>query len=83
VSPTPRPRVGAEPAFQWGGANVSGMVDALAAQPRGSLSYGYLTLGTDTAVIDQIAAGVARQAPHVRLVGHRELIALARQKARV
>ena len=46
----------------------------------GSLSYAYLTLGYDTSLVDAVALALARSAPHVKLVGYRELIALAQQK---
>lgn len=69
-----------KPALQWCGANATPIVEALAAQPPGSLSYVYITLGSDTAIVDDVAAAAAQAAPQVRLVGYRELIALAQQK---
>ena len=71
-----------KPAYQYGAPNATAIVAALAAQRPGSLSYAYLTLGYDTALVDQIAAAAARAAPTVRLVGHRELIALAHASRR-
>ena len=53
----------------------------LCASILGSLSYAYLTLGYDTSLVDAVAAALARSAPHVKLVGYRELIALAQQRA--
>ena len=52
----------------------------LCASILGSLSYAYLTLGYDTSLVDVVAAALAHSAPHVKLVGYRELIALAQQK---
>ena len=53
----------------------------LCASILGSLSYAYLTLGYDTSLVDAVAAALARSAPYVKLVGYRELIALAQQNA--
>ena len=61
-------------------SNATAIAAALARQQPASLSYAYLTLGSDTALVDAVAAAVATGAPHVRLVGYRELIALAQQK---
>ena len=69
-----------KPALQFCGNNATQSVDALAAQPLGSLSYVYLTLGSDTAIVDEVAVAAAKAAPHMRLVGYRELIDLAQQK---
>ena len=53
----------------------------LCASILGSLSYAYLTLGYDISLVDAVAAALARSAPHVKLVGYRELIALTQQKS--
>lgn len=45
--------------------------------PAGSMVYVYLGLGSDMRVVDAIAK---LKAPHVELVGYRELIDLAKQK---
>lgn len=70
-----------KPSFCYGPPNATAVAVALAKQPPGSLSYAYLTLGSDTAVVDEIALAIKSAAPHVVLVGYRELIALAQQKA--
>ena len=68
-----------KPCVQWGGANASAVAAAIVAVPRGELSYAYLTLGYDTSVVDEVARLVAA-APHVELVGYRELIEVAAQR---
>ena len=68
-----------KPSSQYS-CNATEIAHSLAAQRAGSLTYVYLTLGCDTALVDAVADAVAKAAPSVRLVGHRELIALARQK---
>ena len=59
---------------------ASAIAATLSAQRAGSLSYAYLSLGYDTSLVDAVAATLARSAPNVKLVGYRELIALAQQK---
>ena len=68
-----------KPCVQWGGANASAVAAAIVAVPRGELSYAYLTLGYDTSVVDEVARLIAA-APHVELVGYRELIEVAAQR---
>ena len=44
------------------------------------MNYIYLSLGYDMALVDKVASLVA---PHVELVGYREIIELARRKHQV
>ena len=69
-----------KPSYQYGSPNATAIAAALSAQRAGSLSYAYLSLGYDTSLVDAVAASLVRSAPHVKLVGYRELIALAQQK---
>ena len=64
------------PALPWGfGGNASAAAAALSALPRGSVTYAYMNMKSDPAIADAVAEALA---PHVRLLGHRELIRVAR-----
>ena len=63
--------------YQYGSSNATAASMAINKVPPGSMVYIYLGLGSDMRVIDAIAELTA---PHVELVGYRELIDLAKQK---
>lgn len=65
------------PALPWGFTNASEAAAVLNALPRGTLSYAYQNMKADPASVDALAALLQ---PHVRLLGHRELLRLARLK---
>ncbi len=63
--------------YQYGPPNATKAAAAINNVPPGSMVYVYLGLGSDMSVVDDIAKLTA---PHIKLVGYRELIDLARQK---
>jgi len=68
------------PLVPWGFRNASAAAATLGDAPRGTVSYVYQTLGTDPALIDELASRTAQQSPHVRFLGYRELIRVAHLK---
>lgn len=66
------------PAVPWGYTNASAAAATLSALPPGSLTYVYANMKADPALSDALAAALA---PHVVLLGHRELLRVARMKA--
>ena len=65
------------PAVPWGYSNASAAAATLSALPRGSVTYVYATMKSDPSLTDALAAKLA---PHVTLLGHRELLHVARMK---
>ena len=66
-----------KPIYQYGPANATAAAAAINDVQPGSMNYIYFSLGYDMKLVDDVAALAA---PHVELVGYREIIELARQK---
>mmetsp|Transcript_12968 Transcript_12968/g.29617 ORF Transcript_12968/g.29617 Transcript_12968/m.29617 type:complete len:99 (+) Transcript_12968:585-881(+) len=65
------------PIVPWGFSNASATAALLSRAPHGTITYVYQTLGTDPALIDELARLAA---PRVQFVGHRTLLQLKRQQ---
>jgi hypothetical protein len=66
------------PALPWGWDNATAAASTLNALPRGTVTYVYANMKADPQAADALAT---RLEPHVKLLGHRELMRVARMKA--
>ena len=66
------------PAIPWGFTNASAAAATLSQLPGGSVTYVYANMKADPALADDLADALA---PHVVLLGHRELLRVARMRA--
>ena len=66
------------PAIPWGFTNASAAAATLSQLPGGSVTYVYANMKADPALADDLADALA---PHVVLLGHRELLRVARMCA--
>jgi hypothetical protein len=64
------------PLIAWGFNNASQAAAVVNSAPQGGLYYVYQNLGSDMHLVEQLGQLAA---PHVRFLGHREMIALAAQ----
>ena len=64
-----------KPALPWGFQNASAAAIKLNELPLGSITYVYFNMKADPSLVDELAA---RLEPRVVLLGHRELIRVAR-----
>ena len=65
------------PIVPWGFSDPVATAALLGRAPRGTLTYVYQTLGTDPKLVDELATQLPS---HVRLVGHRTLLQIARAR---
>lgn len=66
------------PALPWGWDNATAAAHALNSLERGTVSYVYMNMKADPQAADTLSANLA---PHVTLLGYRELIRVAQMKA--
>ena len=64
-----------KPALPWGWENTTAAAAVLNGLDRGTITYAYMNMKSDPKRVDELAALLQ---PHVRLLGHRELIRVAR-----
>ena len=65
------------PALPWGFDNASAAAATLNSLERGTITYVYTNMKADPTLVDEMAH---RLEPHVLLLGHRELIRVARMR---
>ena len=64
-----------KPALPWGFANATSAAATLNALPQGTITYAYVNMKADPELVDELALALQ---PHVKLLGYRELIRVAR-----